>query len=318
MQTASPVVPTRAAVDDLGQGEGRSRSQIRSDLYLSVLKEIEYPSPRPPEPILLSAANDQAASTFADERERIQLLNPKIDWLRPSLADIDRELLDRATIDVGANEGDPEIEAVVVGAGALRGIILHKLMEELLTGLLAPDLAHLNDRASTLAQEAISVEAAVPDSSELADTVLRTFSNEKLKPYIAKLVPEVPLYGARSDTVLVSARADAIAFEAGTPIAVFDWKSDVAPTPDDDRAYASQLLGYLELIGAERGAVVYMTSGYIRWVHHDAGGRTSASETAPVNRPMHYFGGRLQPGVSRQSKSACAHRSSESRRSALG
>jgi CRISPR-associated exonuclease Cas4 len=184
---------------------------------------MKYPSPQSPEPIRPSAANDQAASIFADECERIQRLNPKIDWLRPSLADIDRELLDRATIDVGASEGDTGIETVVVGAGALRGIILHKLMEELLTGLLIP--AHLNDRASTLAQEVTIVGAAVPDPSELAATVLRTFSHEKLKPYIAKMVPEIPLYGARSDTVLISARADAIAFEGGAPVAVFDWKS---------------------------------------------------------------------------------------------
>src|ERR1700729_1558791 len=83
-------------------------------------------------------------------------------------------------------------------------------------------------------------------------TVLRTFSHEKLKPYIAKLVPEIPLYGAKSDPILVSARADAIAFEGDAPVAVFDWKSDVAPTPDDDKAYASQLLNYLEWFLAVR------------------------------------------------------------------
>jgi CRISPR-associated exonuclease Cas4 len=197
-------------------------------------------------------------------------LTPSIEWRRPSLADVDRELLDRATINVGMSEGDSEIEAVVVGAGALRGIVLHKLMEELLTGLLVPDLAHLTDRASTLTQEAIVAGATVPDPSEMAATALRTFSHEKLKPFIAKLVPEIPLFGARSDTVLVSARADAIAFEAGVPIAAFDWKSDVAPTLGDHDAYASQLLEYLELIGAEKGAVVYMTSGDVRWVHRDS------------------------------------------------
>ena len=69
----------------------------------------------------------------------------------------------------------------------------------------------------------------------------------------------------------MSARADAIAFEAGVPVAAFDWKSDVAPTLGDHDAYASQLLEYLELIGAEEGAVVYMTSGGFQWVHHDPG-----------------------------------------------
>jgi ATP-dependent exoDNAse (exonuclease V) beta subunit len=248
------------------------------DLGQSVLEEIEYPSPQPPERTPPTAANDQTAAIFADERERVERLTPSIEWRRPSLADVDRELLDRATIDVGMSEGDSEIEAVVVGAGALRGIVLHKLMEELLTGLLVPDLAHLTDRASTLTQEAIVAGTTVPDPSEMAATALRTFSHEKLKPFIAKLVPEIPLFGARSDTVLVSARADAIAFEAGVPVAAFDGKSDVAPTLGDHDAYASQLLEYLELIGAEKGAVVYMTSGDIRWVYRDssANGRLPA------------------------------------------
>jgi CRISPR-associated exonuclease Cas4 len=251
------------------------------DLGQSTLEEIRYPSPQPPEPIPPSGANDQSASIFADERERIERLNRRIEWRRPSLADVDRELLDRATIDVGTSEGDSEIEAVVIGAGALRGIILHKLMEELLTRLLVPDLAHLTDRASTLTREAIVAGATVPDPTELAATALRTFSHEKLQPYIAKLVPEIPLYGARSDTVLVSARADAIAFEAGVPVAAFDWKSDVAATPDDRDAYASQLLEYLELIGAEKGAVVYMTSGDIQWVHRDPGANRQPPRVAP-------------------------------------
>jgi CRISPR-associated exonuclease Cas4 len=241
------------------------------DLGHSALEEMAHPPAQPPQPIPPATASDQSASIFADERDRIELLNPRIEWRRPSLADVDRELLDRATIDVGTSEGDSEIEAVVVGAGALRGIILHKLMEELLTGLLTPDLTHLTDRASTLTKEAIVAAATIPDPSELAATALRTFSHEKLKPYIAKLVPEIPLFGARSDTVLVSARADAIAFEGGVPVAAFDWKSDVAPTPDDHDAYASQLLEYLELIRAQKGAVVYMTSGDVRWVQHDPG-----------------------------------------------
>jgi hypothetical protein len=43
-------------------------------------------------------------------------------------------------------------------------------MEELLTGLLVPDLAHLTDRASTLTQEAIAAGATGPDPSEMAAT----------------------------------------------------------------------------------------------------------------------------------------------------
>jgi CRISPR-associated exonuclease Cas4 len=236
----------------------------------SELAEIEHPSPQPAEPLLPSAANDQTAAIFVAELERIDQQNPRIEWHRPSLADVDRELLDRATIDIGADEGDSGVGAVVVGAGALRGIVLHKLMEELLTEQLPPNLAHLTERASTLSQEAFDAGSLKPDPLEMATTALRTFSHSELMPYVRKLVPEVPLFGARSETVLVSARADAIAFEVGIAVAAFDWKSDIAPTEDDHDAYASQLLEYLELIGAEKGAVVYMTSGEIRWVRRNS------------------------------------------------
>ncbi|MDA9398721.1 MULTISPECIES: UvrD-helicase domain-containing protein [unclassified Bradyrhizobium] len=241
------------------------------DLGQSALEEIRHPPPQPSTPTSLSPANHQTAAMFTDEQEAIEQRNPRIQWRRPSLADIDRELLDRATIDFGADDADSDDKAVVVGAGALRGIILHKLMEELLTGLLRPELADLNARASTLTQEAVVPGATAPDPAELAATTLRTFSHRELKPYIEKLIPEIPIFGARSDTVLVAARADAIAFEKAVRIAAFDWKSDVAPTTDAHEAYASQLLEYLELIGIEKGAVVYMTSGEVRWVHRHVG-----------------------------------------------
>lgn len=244
------------------------------DLGQSALDEIRYPSPQPLEPSPPHVANGQTASAFADEHALIVRLNPRIEWHRPSLADIDRELLDRATLDVDSTEEDTVAEPVVVGAGALRGVILHKLMEELLTGLVEADLTALEHRASTLARQAIVEGATRPDPSELARTALRTLSHEELQPYLAKLIPEIPIYGARSDTILVSARADAIAFEAGVPVVAFDWKSDIAPTPDDHNAYASQLLEYLNLIDAEKGAVVYMTSGDVRWVHR----QTAASD----------------------------------------
>lgn len=107
---------------------------------------------------------------------------------------------------------------MIVGAGALRGIILHKLMEELLTELVEPELKGLERRAQTLMGQVAIEGAATPDPWELARTALRTFSLQELEPYLPKLLPEIPLYGARSDTVLVSARADAIAYEAGVPV----------------------------------------------------------------------------------------------------
>jgi hypothetical protein len=53
--------------------------------------------------------NGQSASAFADEHALIVRLNPKIEWRRPSLADADRELLDRATFDVGPPRKTPKL-----------------------------------------------------------------------------------------------------------------------------------------------------------------------------------------------------------------
>ncbi|TAJ81841.1 exodeoxyribonuclease V subunit beta [Reyranella sp.] len=247
------------------------------DFGQSYLKDMKQPSRPGAQQARAVPQSDQSASVFAEERERIERLNVRIEWRRPSRMDIDRELLDRADFDVVAEELDSGVKSNVVGGGALRGIVLHKLMEELLTGIVKPDQADLRNRAAALMSQVVVEGAPGPEPSEMADTALRTFTHDELKPYIAKLVPEIPLYGARSEMVLTAARADAVAFEGGVPTAVFDWKSDVSPTPDDHVAYVSQLLEYLELTGVAKGAVVYMTSGEVRWVHDD--GRSDASET---------------------------------------
>jgi CRISPR-associated exonuclease Cas4 len=48
---------------------------------------------------------------------------------------------------------------------------------------------------------------------------------------------------------------------------VFDWKSDPNPEPAARSAYAQQLAIYVDVLGAERGAVVYITSGEIEWIN---------------------------------------------------
>ena len=49
-------------------------------------------------------------------------------------------------------------------------------------------------------------------------------------------------------------------------LVVFDWKSDVAPSGRNRVAYREQLGQYLHVLGAQRGAIVYMTSGRIDWI----------------------------------------------------
>jgi len=80
-------------------------------------------------------------------------------------------------------------------------------------------------------------------------------------------VPEVPVYGMLdAGQTALAGRADATAVEDGAASAVVDWKSDIAPTPQDINAHEVQLRHYMTVIGVQRGALVYMTPGAVHWV----------------------------------------------------
>jgi hypothetical protein len=138
----------------------------------------------------------------------------------------------------------------------LRGIVLHKLMEELLVGFVKADPTALTQRAIELVDQLSFDEGAKPEAAERASAALRTFNATQLDNCRADLVPEFPLlFGMRSKTELVLARADAIAIVEGRPTAAFDWNPDA----NVREAYRLQLLEYLALCGALTGAVVYMS-----------------------------------------------------------
>ena len=90
------------------------------------------PEPAPIRPAVV--VNEQTLERFAREAECVTAAAPVLTWLRPSDHDRDRaEALEPVTRAV-----DDAFEYVLpVGAGRLRGVLLHKLMEELLTGELA-------------------------------------------------------------------------------------------------------------------------------------------------------------------------------------
>jgi CRISPR-associated exonuclease Cas4 len=142
-------------------------------------------------------------------------------------------------------------------------------MEELANGELAANAGEARERAHLLFQLATdTTTAGKPDSHEMADAALRTFALPELQPFIHRFVSELPLYGAASAGVseLISGRADAVARADEGDLVVFDWKSDVAPSERSRLAYRQQLRQYLRVLGAKRGAVVYMTSGRIDWI----------------------------------------------------
>jgi hypothetical protein len=155
-----------------------------------------------------------------------------------------------------------------VGAGALRGIILHKLIEEFLTGELVSTKKAATARADVLLTQLVSGggdNGPRPEPLEMADTALRTLALPEiavLRPY---LVPELAIWAAR-DTYLVAGRADALAMRENKIDVAVDWKSDVKPTTSIRAAYAGQLRDYLQATGAARGALVFMSLGEVVWV----------------------------------------------------
>ncbi|WDZ79054.1 UvrD-helicase domain-containing protein (plasmid) [Ensifer adhaerens] len=254
---------------DLPQAQQKSWARV-VDVAPPGLPELDLagmaPLRREAEPAL---SNLQTAEMFAMEQDAIDAVSVPLQWLRPSNDDSDRA----PSVEAVAVEDDtlPEAE-VPVGAGRIRGLVLHKLMEEVLTGEIGDDVPALVSRALTLLDEIgveIGDDRALPDADEIARTASRTLHLPDIVALRATLVPEWPIYQMIADDpqpVALAGRIDAIAVEQGVPSVLLDWKSDVAPTEQDFRDHARQIGDYLEATGVERGAVVYMTSGSIRWI----------------------------------------------------
>jgi ATP-dependent exoDNAse (exonuclease V) beta subunit len=163
-------------------------------------------------------------------------------------------------------EAAPVIE--IVGS-ATRGIILHKLMEEVLTGE-TQDAAAECRAAELLAQLGIEPSADPKVGiapKELATTIVRTLDLPEITAIRPHLVPEVAVFGCEIDgraETLVSGIADAVTRGANDRIeAVVDWKSDVEMNADKLAEYRAQLGDYRQQTDAERALLVLMTAGLI-------------------------------------------------------
>lgn len=215
-----------------------------------------------------SQPNEQSAEIFATEQRFVEDSSPPLVWRRPSEHDADRlgDSLDGViTLESQAERFE------IAGAGARRGVILHKLMEELLTGELADELSASVARADYLLDQltpGTEDDRARPDPNEMGAAAIRTLALPEIAELRPHLRPEIPVWGTDGD-VLVAGRADALAISDQGVDAAIDWKSDVNPTLAVRKAHAQQLRDYLSATHANRGAVVYLTSGEIVWVGND-------------------------------------------------
>jgi CRISPR-associated exonuclease Cas4 len=138
--------------------------------------------------------NVQTAEIFAIERAAIDEAAKPITWIRPSNHDQDRIPMTEASVLEPADA--PKVESPV-GAGRVRGLLLHKLMEETLTGELPDHVSTLVARASDLIVQLmpyVSEEAIIPDANEIASAVRRTLDLPDIASLRPHLVPEWPIY----------------------------------------------------------------------------------------------------------------------------
>ncbi|EGP10356.1 exodeoxyribonuclease V beta chain [Bradyrhizobiaceae bacterium SG-6C] len=236
------------------------------DLLQREIPEFGLPNPSAPDVRQAGAlSNEQSADVFALEQQKVEDSAPPIVWRRPSDHDQDRldDPLDTVVVfDALAEQRD------VAGAGRLRGIILHKLMEEFLTGELKEDEGAAVSRAKHLLLQLLTEtdgRQQLPDRTEMARCALRALALPNIAALRAFLVPEVPVWAA-GDGYLVAGRADALAIRDERIEVAIDWKSDVNPSAAARNAYASQLRDYLMATGAERGLIVFLTLGEIAWI----------------------------------------------------
>jgi CRISPR-associated exonuclease Cas4 len=159
---------------------------------LSVSGFARQPVLRPEMP-----ANDQTAEKFGAEQSFVDAASKPVRWVRPSETDPDRQPLD-ATLYEEVEYVDAEI-ATTAGSRA-RGLVLHKLMEELLTGEVEHAAIAVELRARLLLDQlGQSGTGAAPDAAELAATALRTLVLPGIAECRRDLVPEVGVHASRDN-----------------------------------------------------------------------------------------------------------------------
>ena len=218
------------------------------------------------------ATNNQDAETFRAEAERVAAAHPTIRRRTPSRHEADAGDGEAEVVVFNDEDGPAVAGPAAVQGSTTRGLVIHKLLEEVLTGE-TPETV-LVDRAGELLDQLgvapadVSSEGPVP--SEMAATVERALACPEIAEIRDTLASELPvLVSSVEDTVetIITGVADAVATDGqGCPTVVVDWKSDVAANPKRREHYRSQLRDYINALGAQRGLVVYVTEGSVERV----------------------------------------------------
>jgi ATP-dependent exoDNAse (exonuclease V) beta subunit len=259
----------------------------RAIMYAPALADVEEPE------------NAQDELTWRNEAAVIASTRRSIVWQSPSRHEMppgavpppqqDEIFADAVAVSAKLPlESDNAVAGGTIRGSRERGLVVHKLLEEVLTGETADHPDALENRArALLAQLGIS-EAARPGDGphppELAATALRGLTVPEIAACRSRLLPEMTVFSAQADddrTIYVGGIADAVAYEpTGAIDLVVDWKTDVSPTAQQVDLYREQMRDYLVSTGAPEGLLVFVTTGQILRVRSTFGEHLVAANAA--------------------------------------
>jgi exodeoxyribonuclease-5 len=232
------------------------------DVSTVELKEADRKLAAPP-------LNEQTAEVFRQEALKLVERTRKIQWIQPSRVEIE-EVPVPLPPDEELAEPIPEVRG-----SAVRGSVLHKMMEEILLEETPDDETSMRTRAAELLRQLGENDhpdpSEGPSSREIASTIGRTLQLPVVAQCRPTLQPELAVFQLRAagndNFTAITGIVDAITQgKEGRPEVVIDWKSDVAPAPETRQHHAAQVREYLDCTKAARGLVVYMTTGEIQEV----------------------------------------------------
>jgi len=240
-------VPTKATADEFTNGQDQATWDAEAAIIAATRRSVVWRSPSRrdgpvgKEPVLL----DESGFVFEGELSESVPVEPQRDEERSEIK--------------GSRE---------------RGLVVHKLLEEVLTGETDEDTGALENRARTLLSELGVPEAKGtedgPHPPEIAAAVRRGIHIPEVVALRPRLVAEITVFAADNvgkDMTFVGGVADALALNEDTNIdVVIDWKSDVAPSAATVDIYREQVRDYLTVTGANLGILVFVTTGRIERV----------------------------------------------------
>lgn len=213
-----------------------------------------------------SGENGQTAALFSEQWEAVRLSSPPMRWVQPSAHDEGRAI---AVLDLPEPFETVPGWVAPVGAGRIRGSVVHKLVEEILTGEATAEIAPLKDRAQALLSQLLARDGDSgnehPEPGEMASTTLAALQIPDIAILRPFLVPEVSVW-SREGERHTAGRADALVIASGAVVGVVDWKTDVSATNETRTNYATQVGDYLRMTSAVAGAIVFVSTGEILWI----------------------------------------------------